>query len=59
MTFYGQKQALRGWYEKLASFLLEKGFDWWSIQHNSIYQRENGCILIVQIYVDRHGPWIY
>nr|GEU60611.1 hypothetical protein [Tanacetum cinerariifolium] len=49
---YGLHQALRAWYETLANYLLENGFQMGKIDHTLFIKRQKGDILLVQIYVD-------
>nr|GEU87946.1 hypothetical protein [Tanacetum cinerariifolium] len=45
-------QAPRAWYETLANYLLENGFQRDKIDQTLFIKREKGDILLVQIYVD-------
>nr|GEW57064.1 putative ribonuclease H-like domain-containing protein [Tanacetum cinerariifolium] len=51
-VLYGLHQALRAWYETLANYLLEYGFQRGKIDQTLFIKREKGDILLVQIYVD-------
>nr|GEY26902.1 putative ribonuclease H-like domain-containing protein [Tanacetum cinerariifolium] len=51
-TLYGLHQALRAWYETLANYLLENGFQRGKIDQTLFIKRQKGDILLVQIYVD-------
>nr|GEW54075.1 hypothetical protein [Tanacetum cinerariifolium] len=48
----GLHQALRAWYETLANYLLENGFQRGKIDQTLFIKRQKGNILLVQIYVD-------
>nr|GEZ93898.1 putative ribonuclease H-like domain-containing protein [Tanacetum cinerariifolium] len=50
--FYGLHQAPRAWYETLANYLLENGFQIGKIDQTLFIKRQKGDILLVQIYVD-------
>nr|GEV28207.1 retrovirus-related Pol polyprotein from transposon TNT 1-94 [Tanacetum cinerariifolium] len=49
---YGLHQALRAWYETLANYLLENGFQRGKIYQTLFIKKQKGGILVVQIYVD-------
>nr|GEW84115.1 putative ribonuclease H-like domain-containing protein [Tanacetum cinerariifolium] len=49
---YVLHQALRAWYETLANYLLENGFQRGKIDQTLFINRLKGDILLVQIYVD-------
>nr|GEV71971.1 retrovirus-related Pol polyprotein from transposon TNT 1-94 [Tanacetum cinerariifolium] len=51
-ALYGLHQAPRAWYETLASYLLENGFQRGKIDQTLFIKRQKGDILLVQIYVD-------
>nr|GEW50945.1 hypothetical protein [Tanacetum cinerariifolium] len=51
-TLYGLHQAPRAWYETLANYLLENGFQRGKIDHTLFIKRQKGNILLIQIYVD-------
>nr|GEV15448.1 putative ribonuclease H-like domain-containing protein [Tanacetum cinerariifolium] len=51
-AFYGLHQAPRAWYETLANYLLENGFQRGKIDQTLFIKRQKGDILLVQIYVD-------
>nr|GEU76310.1 putative ribonuclease H-like domain-containing protein [Tanacetum cinerariifolium] len=51
-ALYGLHQALRAWYETLANYLLENGFQRGKIDQTLFIGRQKGDILLVQIYVD-------
>nr|GEX53917.1 ribonuclease H-like domain-containing protein [Tanacetum cinerariifolium] len=51
-ALYGLHQAPRAWYETLANYLLENGFQREKIGQTSFIKRKKGNILLVQIYVD-------
>nr|GEX83870.1 putative reverse transcriptase domain-containing protein [Tanacetum cinerariifolium] len=51
-ALYGLKQAPRAWYDELSKFLLSKGFTKGSIDPTLFITKNNGDILLVQIY---HG----
>ncbi|KAL8090564.1 hypothetical protein AgCh_039861 [Apium graveolens] len=51
-ALYGLKQAPRAWYETLAQFLLESGFNRGTIDKTLFYLNHGNDLLLVQIYVD-------
>ncbi|KAL8120307.1 hypothetical protein AgCh_017465 [Apium graveolens] len=51
-SLYGLKQAPRAWYETLAQFLLESGFNRGTIEKTLFYLNHGKDLLLVQIYVD-------
>nr|GEX87087.1 ribonuclease H-like domain-containing protein [Tanacetum cinerariifolium] len=51
-ALYGSHQAFRAWYETLANYLLENGFQRCKIDHTLFIKRQHDDILLVQIYVD-------
>nr|GEX67760.1 hypothetical protein [Tanacetum cinerariifolium] len=50
-ALYGLHQAPRAWYETLANYLLENGFQRGKIDQTLFIKRQKGDILLVQIYV--------
>nr|GEU33447.1 hypothetical protein [Tanacetum cinerariifolium] len=51
-VLYGLHQAPRAWYETLANYILENGFQRGKIDQTLFIKRKKGDILLVQIYVD-------
>nr|GEU69940.1 hypothetical protein [Tanacetum cinerariifolium] len=51
-ALYGLHQAPRAWYETLANYLLENGFQREKIDQTLFIKRQKGDILLVQTYVD-------
>nr|GEW34292.1 putative ribonuclease H-like domain-containing protein [Tanacetum cinerariifolium] len=51
-ALYGLHQALRAWYETLATYLLENGFQRGIIDQTLFIKKQQKDILLVQIYVD-------
>ncbi|GJS21762.1 putative ribonuclease H-like domain-containing protein [Tanacetum coccineum] len=51
-ALYGLHQAPRAWYETLSTYLLEIGFQRGQIDKTLFIKRDQGDILIVQVYVD-------
>nr|GFB43987.1 ribonuclease H-like domain, reverse transcriptase, RNA-dependent DNA polymerase [Tanacetum cinerariifolium] len=51
-ALYGLHQALRAWYETLATYLLENGFQKRKIDQTLFIKKQQKDILLVQIYVD-------
>nr|GFB22130.1 uncharacterized mitochondrial protein AtMg00810-like [Tanacetum cinerariifolium] len=51
-ALYELHQAPRAWYETLAKYLLKNGFQRGKIDQTLFIKRQNGDILLVQIYVD-------
>ncbi|GKE55422.1 putative ribonuclease H-like domain-containing protein [Tanacetum coccineum] len=51
-ALYGLHQAPRAWYETLATYLLENGFQRGQIDKNLFIKRDQGDILIVHVYGD-------
>nr|GEU86226.1 ribonuclease H-like domain-containing protein [Tanacetum cinerariifolium] len=51
-ALYGLHQAHRAWYETLANYLLENGFQRGNINQTLFIKKQKGDILLVQVYVD-------
>nr|GEW65130.1 putative ribonuclease H-like domain-containing protein [Tanacetum cinerariifolium] len=51
-ALYGLHQAPRAWYETLANYLLENGFQRGKIYQTLFIKNQKGNILLVQVYVD-------
>nr|GEY87387.1 hypothetical protein [Tanacetum cinerariifolium] len=51
-ALYGLHQAPRAWYETLAKYLLENGFQRGKIDQTLFIKTQKGDILLVQVYVD-------
>nr|GFA66014.1 putative ribonuclease H-like domain-containing protein [Tanacetum cinerariifolium] len=51
-ALYGLHQVLRSWYETLANYFLQNGFQRGKIDQTLFIMRQKGDILLVQIYVD-------
>nr|GEU38469.1 putative ribonuclease H-like domain-containing protein [Tanacetum cinerariifolium] len=51
-ALYGLHQAPRAWYETLANYLLENGFQRGKINQTLFIKKQRGDILLVQVYVD-------
>nr|GFA34932.1 copia protein [Tanacetum cinerariifolium] len=51
-ALYCLHQAPRAWYETLATYLLENGFHMGQIDQTLFIKKQEGDILLVQIYVD-------
>nr|GEW56368.1 hypothetical protein [Tanacetum cinerariifolium] len=51
-ALYGLHQAPRSWYETLANYLLENGFQRGKIDQTLFIKRQKGDILLVQNYAD-------
>nr|GEV51825.1 putative ribonuclease H-like domain-containing protein [Tanacetum cinerariifolium] len=51
-ALYGLRQAHRAWYETLANYLLENGFQRGKIDQTLFINMQKGDILLVQVYVD-------
>nr|GEV50817.1 hypothetical protein [Tanacetum cinerariifolium] len=51
-ALYGLHQALRAWYETLANYLLENGFQRGKIDQTLFIKKQKGDILLVQVYMD-------
>nr|GEX48789.1 uncharacterized mitochondrial protein AtMg00810-like [Tanacetum cinerariifolium] len=51
-ALYGLHQAPRAWYETLANYLLENGFQKGKIDQTLFIKKQKGDILLVQVYVD-------
>nr|GFD05255.1 putative ribonuclease H-like domain-containing protein [Tanacetum cinerariifolium] len=51
-ALYGLHQAPRAWYETLATYLLENGFQRGTIDKTLFIKKQQKDILLVQIYVD-------
>nr|GEU56697.1 putative ribonuclease H-like domain-containing protein [Tanacetum cinerariifolium] len=51
-ALYGLHQAPRAWYETLANYLLENGFQREKIDQNLFIKKQKRDIFLVQVYVD-------
>nr|GFC24727.1 putative ribonuclease H-like domain-containing protein [Tanacetum cinerariifolium] len=51
-ALYGLHQAPRAWYETLANYLLENGFQKGTIDQTLFIKKQKDDILLVQVYVD-------
>ena len=51
-TLYGLKQALRGWYEWLTQYLLDRGFKRGHADRTLFVKNDEDYLLIAQVYVD-------
>nr|GEV23116.1 hypothetical protein [Tanacetum cinerariifolium] len=51
-ALYGLHQAPKAWYETLANYLLENGFQKGKINQTLFIKRQKGDILLVHVYVD-------
>ncbi|GJR83000.1 putative ribonuclease H-like domain-containing protein [Tanacetum coccineum] len=51
-ALYSLHQAPRAWYETLSTYLLENGFRRWIIDKTLFIKKNQGDILLVQVYVD-------
>nr|GEU64983.1 hypothetical protein [Tanacetum cinerariifolium] len=51
-TLYGLHQAPRAWYDTLANYLLENGFQRGKIDQTLFVNKKKGDILLAQVYVD-------
>nr|GEV23413.1 putative ribonuclease H-like domain-containing protein [Tanacetum cinerariifolium] len=51
-ALYGLHQAPKAWYETLANYLLEDGFQKGKIDQTLFIKNQKGDILLVQVYVD-------
>nr|GEV10179.1 hypothetical protein [Tanacetum cinerariifolium] len=51
-ALYGLHQAPRAWYETLANYLLENSFQRGKIDQTLFIKKQQGNILLVQVYVD-------
>ncbi|GJW03562.1 putative ribonuclease H-like domain-containing protein [Tanacetum coccineum] len=51
-ALYGLHQAPRAWYETLSTYLLDNGFKRGKIDKTLFIRRDQGDILLVQVYVD-------
>nr|GEU74608.1 hypothetical protein [Tanacetum cinerariifolium] len=51
-ALYGLHQAPRSWYETLANYLLENGFQRGKIDQTLFIKKQKGDIFLVQVYVD-------
>nr|GEV85080.1 putative ribonuclease H-like domain-containing protein [Tanacetum cinerariifolium] len=51
-ALYELRQAPRAWYETLANYLLENGFQRGKIDQTLFIKKKKGDILLVQVYVD-------
>jgi hypothetical protein len=51
-ALYGLKQAPRAWYERLTTYLMEKGFTRGQLDQTLFIKNQGNHKLIAQIYVD-------
>nr|GEZ05120.1 hypothetical protein [Tanacetum cinerariifolium] len=51
-ALYGLHKAPRAWYETLANYLLDNGFQRGKIDQTLFIKKQKGDILLVQVYVD-------
>nr|GEU42786.1 hypothetical protein [Tanacetum cinerariifolium] len=51
-SLYGLHQAPRAWYDTLANYLLDNGFQRGKIDQTFFIKKQKGDILLVQVYVD-------
>nr|GEU66161.1 putative ribonuclease H-like domain-containing protein [Tanacetum cinerariifolium] len=51
-ALYGLHQAPRAWFETLANYLLENGFQKGKIDQTLFIKKQKGNILLIQVYVD-------
>nr|GEU58137.1 putative ribonuclease H-like domain-containing protein [Tanacetum cinerariifolium] len=58
-ALYGLHQAPRAWYETLATYLLENGFQRGTIDQTLFIKKQKGHILLVQIYVKQKEDGIF
>nr|GFC43618.1 hypothetical protein [Tanacetum cinerariifolium] len=58
-TLYGLHQAPRAWYETLATYLLENGFQRGTIDQTLFIKKQQKDILFVQIYVKQKKDGIF
>nr|GEV18519.1 putative ribonuclease H-like domain-containing protein [Tanacetum cinerariifolium] len=58
-ALYGLHQAPRAWYETLATYLLENGFQRGTIDQTLFIKKQKGDILLVQIYLKQKKDGIF
>jgi hypothetical protein len=51
-ALYGLKQAPRAWYARIDNYLMSLGFTKSDVDPNLYYKVEDGCPLILVLYVD-------
>ena len=51
-ALYGLKQASRAWYDRLTQYLVSHGFTKGKIDQTLFIKREDGELIVTQIYVD-------
>nr|GFB51757.1 copia protein [Tanacetum cinerariifolium] len=51
-ALYGLHQTLRAWYDTLANYLLENGFQRGKIDNTLFIKKQKGDIFLVRVYVD-------
>jgi transposase InsO family protein len=51
-ALYGLKQAPRAWYDRLTSFLVDKGFSRGGVDTTLFVKKEDNHMIIAQVYVD-------
>ena len=51
-ALYGLKQAPRAWYDRLTEYLVSHGFTRWQVDQTLFIKKENGELIVAQVYVD-------
>jgi hypothetical protein len=51
-ALYGLKHAPRAWYARIDTYMMSLGFTKSDVDPNLYYKVENGCPLILVLYVD-------
>ena len=51
-SLYGLKQAPRAWYDRLTQYLVSCGFTRGQADQTLFIKRENGELIVAQVYVD-------
>ena len=51
-TLYGLKEAPRAWYDRLAHYLLDRGFKKGYVDQTLFVKNDENYLLIAQVYVD-------
>ena len=51
-AFYGLKQALRAWYDRLTQYLVSHGYRRGQADQTIFIKRENGKLIVTHVYID-------
>nr|POE76414.1 retrovirus-related pol polyprotein from transposon tnt 1-94 [Quercus suber] len=51
-SLYGLKQAPRAWYDRLTTYLLDRGFKRGQVEQTLFVKRDEKSFLVTQVYVE-------